>query len=80
MVRCAQVEAQFTICNITKERTKFDHVVASLAPLYATEVRDLLLAPSEGDPYYTLKAQLIQCAQLLKATPYLTTTHYKGAG
>ena len=55
------MEAQFTVCNITKERTKFNHVVASLAPEYAIEVHDLLLALPEQDAYSTLKAQLIQC-------------------
>ena len=55
-----QVEAQFTIRNNTKERTKFDHVVTALTPEYATEVRDLLLALPEQDLYSTLKDQLIQ--------------------
>ena len=56
----AQVEAQFTTRNVTNERTRFDYVVASLAPEFATEVRDLLLAPPERDAYSTLKTQLIQ--------------------
>ena len=41
----AQVEAQF----------KFDHVVASLSPEFAAEVRDLLLHPPADDPYSVLK-------------------------
>ena len=53
----AQVEAQFSTRGVTSERTKFDHVVASLAPKYAQEVRDLILSTT---PFGTLKTQLIE--------------------
>ena len=56
----AQVEAQFSTRNITSQRTKFDHVVAALAPEFATEVRDLLLQPPADTPYDVLRAQLIK--------------------
>ena len=56
----AQVEAQFSTRNITNQRTKFDHVVAALAPKFATEVRDLLLQPPADTPYNILRAQLIK--------------------
>ena len=54
----AQIEAQFTTRGITVSRTKFDHVIASLAPEFATEVRDLLLHPPEDTPYEILKREL----------------------
>ena len=56
----AQVEAQFSMRNITSQRTKFNHVVAWLAPEFATEVRDLLLQPPADTPYDVLHAQLIK--------------------
>ena len=56
----AQVEAQFSTKNITEQRAKFDHVVASLAPEFATEVRDLILQPPDATPYDRLKEQLMK--------------------
>ena len=56
----AQVEAQFTTRSIASQKTQFDHIIASLSPEFAMEVRDLILNPPEATPYDTLKAQLIQ--------------------
>jgi len=41
----AQVEVQFSCHRITSQRSRFDHIVVSLSPDYAGEVRDVLLRP-----------------------------------
>ena len=54
----AQVEAQFAIANLKSEQTRFHHVIASLSPDAAAEVRDLILKPP-CQPYTKLKETLI---------------------
>lgn len=56
----AQVEAQFDTRGIRAQKTKFDYIVASLSPEFAAEIRDLILAPPDDDPYDELRAQLIK--------------------
>ena len=54
----AQVDAHFTTRRVTSQKAKFDHVIASLTPEVATEVRDLILKPPTDHPYDTLREQL----------------------
>jgi hypothetical protein len=53
------VEAQFSTRGITSQKKKFDHVIASLTPEYASEVRDIILHPPEARPYDRLREQLV---------------------
>ena len=41
----AQVETHLATHSMKKQRTRFNHVIAALAPEIATEVRDLFLSP-----------------------------------
>ena len=56
----AQLESQFATRGITAQKTKFEYIVASLSPEYATEVRDLILHPPATRPYDSLRDQLIK--------------------
>ena len=56
----AQVEAQFDTKNVRAQSSKFSHVVSSLQPEFAQEVRDLLISPPKENRYDTLKAELIR--------------------
>ncbi|XP_037564860.1 uncharacterized protein LOC119444552 [Dermacentor silvarum] len=54
-----QVESQFAARRITADQTKYHHMVDSLPPTTASEVRDLLVAPPAVNAYTTLKQLLI---------------------
>lgn len=55
----AQVESQFATARVTSQTQKFHHVIATLPPDIAAEIRDLVLTPPAVTPYDTLKAELI---------------------
>lgn len=65
-----QMEAQFNTRNVTNECTKLDYVVASLAPEFSVEVRDLILALPTANAYSTVKDQLINARPLLSSASY----------
>lgn len=64
----AQVEAQFATRGIASDSTKFNHLIGSLSPETAAEVRDLLIAPPDADKYKTLKEEIIKRTTNSEAT------------
>jgi hypothetical protein len=46
----AQVEAQFELAAITRQKTKFNYVVSQLNQQQAAEVEDIITTPLFGDP------------------------------
>lgn len=54
-----QLEAQFSIANITVDATKFNHVVAAIESDILNTVSDLVMNPPSSDQYDTLKNRLI---------------------
>ena len=75
-----QVEAQFTVKNITLQCTKFAHVVAALSPEAATEFRDLILTPPSTNPFDVLKAILTERASLSKRRKIQQLLHAEELG
>jgi hypothetical protein len=52
-------DAQFTLAGITEERTTFYHSLSQLDHRYVREVRDIVISPSQQDPYTKLKTELL---------------------
>ena len=52
-----QVEAQFTLKNVTSQLTKFHYIVSLLEP--QLHVRRSILKPPAADPYDALKTALL---------------------
>lgn len=57
----AQLEAQFAIHGIVKEKSKFNHAVSLIDTQHAHEVESLIINPPKTKPYQQLKTTLIQC-------------------
>ena len=55
-----QVEAQFTLKNVTSQLSKFHYIVSSLEPQVALHVRTLIFNSPATDPYDALKTALLQ--------------------
>jgi hypothetical protein len=56
----AQAEAQFFLAGIISEKTKFCHVILQLDHRYDAELEDIITSLPEGDPYTTLRTELIR--------------------
>ena len=55
----AQIEAQFSLNNITQDSTKYHYVVANLDANNASEVKDVITNPPEQGKYERIKSELI---------------------
>lgn len=56
----AQIESQFLLAGISKDSTKYHHVVANLDARFASEVEDIITSPPDIDAYKYLKEELIR--------------------
>lgn len=54
-----QIESIFQISRITRDETKYSHVIANLDPAYLKFVGDILMSPPEIDKYEAIKTRLI---------------------
>ena len=55
----AQAEVQFELNGISSQKAKFNQVVSQFNQQVASEVEDIIIAPSAHDPYDRLKAELV---------------------
>ena len=75
----AQFESQFSAKGITAQKTKFEHIITSLAPEVAQEVLDLILSPPISSPYNVLKSNSCNVPLLqsnVDSTSYLKLKSY----
>lgn len=56
----AIADRSFEAAGIVNEQTKFCHAAAHLGMTHSSEVKDLILAPPQNNPYTTLKQELIR--------------------
>ncbi|KAJ8736346.1 hypothetical protein PYW08_007002 [Mythimna loreyi] len=56
----AQLEAQFTLSNVTSDSTKFYYAVTQLEHTYVSQVKDILCAPPVTNKFGILKSELIK--------------------
>lgn len=61
-----QAEAEFTLCNIIADQTKYTYVVASLDQSTATRILDFLRTPPLTNRYDALKQRLSKTFTLSK--------------
>lgn len=54
-----QMEAQFSLAGITRDHTKYNHVLGSLDPIYLTSVLDIIKNPPTNDKYESIKNRII---------------------
>lgn len=54
-----QMESQFHLAGITRDNTKYHHILGSLDPIYLASVVDIMENPPAVDKYETIKNRII---------------------
>lgn len=54
-----QMEAQFSLANITRDLTKYNHILGTLEPTYLTSVMDIIENPPLANKYEAIKNRII---------------------
>ncbi|XP_058456390.1 uncharacterized protein LOC131433804 [Malaya genurostris] len=55
----AQAEAQFVLAGVTRDATKFYHIIAKVDQSVLCHISDLVANPPENDKYMSIKARLL---------------------
>ncbi len=76
----AQAEAQFNLCGITADDTKYLYVLAALDQSTATRLLDLIARPPTDEKYKTLKDRLIETFGLSKRERASRLLHFRTLG
>jgi hypothetical protein len=64
----SQADAQFSLADISNERTKFHYIISQLDHRYASEVEDIITSPPQQDPYTKLRTELLSRLSLSKTS------------
>ena len=75
-----QAEAQFHLCGITNEDTKYFYMLAALDQSTATRLLDLISQPPDEDKYTAIKDRLLETFGLSKQVRATRLLHLRPLG
>ena len=76
----AQTEAQFNLCGIKEDETKYYYVIAALDQETASRLMDLIRQPPDDGKYRTLKDRLINTFGLNRRERATRLLHFRPLG